>query len=386
MSKPRVVVLGAGFAGLEIATVLSETLGTNLDLTLIDRSDAFVFGFSKLDVIFGNGAASEVCLPYRTVSRSGVRWCRESVLSIDPANRSVTTDRGHHEADFLVVALGADYDLDQTVGLRADGNEFYTLAGAERAQKLLSGFRGGRVVIGVVSAPYKCPPAPCEVALLLDEFLARKGVRAGCEITVVSPLSSPLPPSPGATGALLRAFAERNILFLAENGVRALDTARKRAILRGDEELPYDLFLGVPAHRPPAVVERAGLGPHGWVKVDPRTLATPFPGVYAAGDVVDLEIPMAGVFAEGQGRVVAAQILSDLLGTPRPSAYDGSAPCYIEFGRGEAGRADVIFPPDDSLADDAPPASFTGPSPEVYAEKRAWAARLMARWHLDGRN
>jgi NADH dehydrogenase FAD-containing subunit len=52
----RVTVLGAGFGGLELSTLLSESLGEEAQVTLIDRSKAFVFGFSRLDVMFGHRA------------------------------------------------------------------------------------------------------------------------------------------------------------------------------------------------------------------------------------------------------------------------------------------------------------------------------------------
>ena len=118
----RVVVLGAGFGGLELATLLSHALGDELDLTLIDKGDAFVFGFSKLDVLFGHRTPEAVRLPYRHIAKPGVRFRQETIGAIDPATRRVTTDRATYDADVLVVALGADYDLDATLGFASGGN------------------------------------------------------------------------------------------------------------------------------------------------------------------------------------------------------------------------------------------------------------------------
>jgi len=128
----RVVVLGAGFGGLELSTTLSEALGADVEVTLIDRYDAFVFGFSKLDLMFGRAKPEEVRLPYEEIAKPGVRVLRETVTAIDPEARRVMTDAGAHEADVLVIALGADYDFDATPGLAEAGNEFYSVAGAER--------------------------------------------------------------------------------------------------------------------------------------------------------------------------------------------------------------------------------------------------------------
>ena len=135
-----VLVLGAGFGGLELSTTLSEALGDEVAVTLVDKGDAFVFGYSKLDVMFGRTTLDAVRLPYRDVVKPGVRFMRETITAIDPETRRVTTDVGVHEADVLVVALGADYDLDATPGLAEGGHEFYSVGGARRAGELLPGF------------------------------------------------------------------------------------------------------------------------------------------------------------------------------------------------------------------------------------------------------
>src|SRR5213593_1451316 len=194
--KRRVVILGAGFGGLELATALSETLGEDVDVTLIDKNDAFVFGYSKLDVMFGRTTMDAVRLPYRDFAKRGVRFLQQTITAIDPEARVVTTDDDVHEADYLVVALGADYDLDATPGLAKGGNEFYAVGGAERLREVLPTFSQGRAVVGVCGAPFKCPPAPSEAALLLHDYLSARGVRDDCAISFVIPFGSPVPPSP----------------------------------------------------------------------------------------------------------------------------------------------------------------------------------------------
>src|SRR5215471_18247468 len=129
----RVVVLGAGFGGLELTTVLSEEFGQDIQVVLIDKSDAFIFGFSKLDVMFGRQLPDAVRHPYRDVLKPGVR-------SIDPVARRTVTDAGTFDADILVVALGADLDTAATPGLTEGGHEFYTVAGAFALRELLPTF------------------------------------------------------------------------------------------------------------------------------------------------------------------------------------------------------------------------------------------------------
>src|SRR5438477_5090563 len=169
--------------------MLSEAFGDDVDVTLVDKNDSFVFGYSKLDVLFGKTTADAVRLPYLDIAKPGVRFVQETVTHIDPEARRVSTDVGTHEADVLVVALGADYDLDATPGLAEAGNEFYSVAGAERLGELLPKFSSGRVIVGICGAPYKCPPAPSEAALLLHDHLVARHVRDACEITLVTPFS-----------------------------------------------------------------------------------------------------------------------------------------------------------------------------------------------------
>ena len=334
----RVLILGAGFGGLELSTTLSEALGAEADVTLIDQGDAFVFGYAKLDVLFGRSTPDAVKLRYADLHKDGVRFLRETVTAIDPEARRVTTDAGTHEADVLVIALGADYDLDATPGLAEHGNEFYSVAGAERLAGILPGFTSGNAVVGVSDAPFKCPPAPSECALLLHEDLVARGVRDACTITLVIPFANPVPPSPETSAALLEAFAERDITYVGGPRVRSLDGDRGVVVLDDDRELPYDLFLGVPKHRAPDVVIASGMTQDGYIPVDSRTLETSFPGVYAVGDVATVGVPKAGVFAEGAARVVAEAIIARERGAGAPEGYAGRGSCYIEFGAGRVGR------------------------------------------------
>src|SRR4051812_26010339 len=172
----RIVVLGAGFGGLELTSTLSERFGDDLDLVLIDKSEGFVFGFSKLDVMFGRTTADAVLHRYADVVKPGVRFVQTTVRALDPVAKRVTTDDGEYDADILVVALGADLDPNATPGLLDGGYEFYTEAGAFALRDVLAKFDGGHVVVGVTSTPFKCPPAPSETALLMRDFLQERGL------------------------------------------------------------------------------------------------------------------------------------------------------------------------------------------------------------------
>lgn len=374
-NKLRVVVLGAGFGGLELSATLSERMGDHLDLTLIDKNDSFFFGYAKLDVMFGRRPAGSVKYAYDRIKKNGVRFRQETITSIDPVTRRVTTENGIYNADVLVIALGADYDIGATPGLSDAGYEFYSFGGAGRVGEILPGFEKGHVVIGVTGFPFKCPPAPSETALLLDEYLTHRGVRNNCEISLVLPFELPVPPSYGTSRALLNAFQERDIRYIPEIMVGSLDPVRNLAVLDDGREIPFDLFLGIPEHCVPGVVMESGLVFEGWVPVDKRNLRTRFPNVYAIGDVTSVGTPKAGLFAEGAARAAAESIIAAYDGHEFTGAYNGAGSCYVEFGKEMVGRVDVDF--------------FSGPSPTgihvaashaLAEEKQSQEGHSTTRW------
>ncbi len=378
MTKTRVLVLGAGFGGLELTTILSDTFGDGMDIVLIDKGDAFVFGFSKLDVMFGRQLPAAARHSYRDIVKPGVRFLQSTVRSIDPAAKRVVTDAGTFEADILVVALGADLRPDGHTRVCVEGGrEFYTVAGAFALRDVLPTFERGPAIVGVCGKSFKCPPAPSETALLLHDYLTARGRREATEISVVMPFGTPIPPSPDTSRAILAAFDERGIRFVKDSLVRALDPARKVAVLSDGSEMPYELFLGVPVHRVPAVVVESGLAAHAydWVPVNKKTLETKLPGVYAVGDVNGVGTPKAGVFAEGSARVVAAAIIAKLRGGPSPEAYKGAGSCYVEFGHDLVGRVDVDF-----LSGPKPTGTFQEPSEALVAEKVHFGSSRLQRW------
>lgn len=372
--KTRILVLGAGFGGLELSTLLSEALGDSIEVTLIDKSDFFVFGFSKLDVMFGHADALAVRLPYKNFIKPGVRMLQQTITSIDPVKRRVTTDKGTFEADYLVVALGAEYDFAATPGL-TDVSEFYSVTGAEKMRDLVPKFTRGRALVGVCGAPYKCPPAPSECALMLHDYLLKQGVRQNCEIDFVLPLSAPVPPSPETSRALVSAFSERGIKFHLSKRVASIDAAKKIATLDDGAEMDFDLFFGVPKHRVPAVVLDSGLAENGWITVNPRTLETKFANVYAVGDGANTGTPKAGVFAEGAAKAVATALISKIRNAGKAVEYNGFGTCYIEFGGGRIGKVEVDF-----FSGPKPTGNYYEPSAALRADKEHFGSSRRARW------
>ncbi|MBI5289071.1 MAG: FAD-dependent oxidoreductase [Chloroflexi bacterium] len=371
----HVVICGAGFGGLELTARLSAAFGNDIKITLIDKNDAFTFGFSKFELMFGRETREEVSSYYSTIAKPGVEFRQELITSIDPAARRVVTDKGTYDGDVLVVALGADYDFGATPGFVEGGHEFYSVAGAMRLRDVLPTVHSGDVVVAVISEPFKCPPAPCEGAMLLDEYFTARGVRPDINITVVSPWGIPIPASGPASDAILARFRERNIAWVGNQGVSSIDPAAKTVRLKDGSTLPYDLFLGIPIHRVPAVVEASGLAVDGWIPVDRSNLATRFPNVYAVGDVTSAPVPKAGIFAESAARAVAEHLIVQLRETGTAKPYDGAGSCFIEFGDRKVGRVDADFLTGPSVV-----APFTEQSLQGAQEKKEFGASRRRFW------
>ncbi len=372
----RVVLLGAGFGGLELASRLSAELGNRVEVTLIDQADAFVFGFAKLDVMFGRRKAHEIRLPYSAIRKPHVRFRRERVVSIDPEHRRVVTNAATYDADVLVVALGADLAPERTVGFVESGYEFYSPEGAERLRDVLADFSGGSVIIGVLGGHFKCPPAPYEAAFMLHDYLAGRGIRARTRIQVITPMPKPIPVSNEVSQSILAALADRGIEHRHGTWIDHLDPQSRTAHLRDGAVLAFDLFLGVPRHVAPLVVRESGMTEaDGWIAVDSATLETRWRNVFAVGDVASAPVPRAGVIAEGEASTVADVLIHRIAGGPAAAPYPGLITCFIEMGDDLIGRVDVDF-----LGGPRPRATFMPASLEGAQQKREFARTRRERW------
>jgi sulfide:quinone oxidoreductase len=375
--KKHVLILGAGFGGLELASRLQEMGHEEIQVTLIDKSDSFFMGFSKFEVIFGRKRPDEIKSYYRNLAPA-IDFKQETIESIDPASRRVVTNAGTYDSDFLVVALGADMNFAATPGLLEGGEEFYTLAGAERLSRVLPEFGSGQIIIGILGLPYKCPPAPFEMALQLHDYLSDRRVRDKTRIRVVSPAPTPLPISKEGSETILRLFADRGIEFIPTTPVVSLDSSSKQAAIKDRDPMPYDLFIGVPVHRAPSVV--GNMTQEGWILVNSQNLETRFPDVFAVGDVTKIPvgnaaIPKAGAFADRAALAVADEILYRVRGSGSAGNFDGRGACFLEFGEGLVAKIEANF-----LGGPSPDVRFSGPSKEFRADKDLFKSKRLSRW------
>lgn len=375
------VILGAGFGGLATATELRRRLGTGHEIVLVDHREHFLIGLRKLWALVGLGTLEEGRRSRRALNERALSWVRENVRQIDPVARRVITDTGSHEGDTLVVALGAEPRADLVPGLAAHGHNLYDVEAIPPLAEALAGLSRGRIAVVIAGGPYKCPPAPYECAMLLDDHLRSDGRRHAIDL-VVTTFQPLLLPNAGEEGSrwLGEQLAARGITYATGRKVREV---REGEVAFVDADaLPADVIIVVPPHRPPAVVQEAGLtGTGDWVRVDPGTLSTGHEGVFAVGDVTHiplangLPLPKAGLFAERHGEHVAATIAARVRGEDPPPPFDGIGYCFIETGKTTATRVEGDF-----FARPEPAISIVGVSAEHAEEKRRFEAERLARW------
>ncbi len=374
----RVLILGGGFGGVAAANRLRDLLPTGDEIVLVDRRAHFMVGFRKTWALVGESSLEAGLKPLKDLEKKGIRVIQGTITGLDPEARTAFVDGVPLKGDALIVALGAELAPDQVPGFSAHALNVYDRAEIPRAAGALAAFTGGRVLIGIFSPLYKCPPAPFEVALKVREYFMARAVPADVGVFTPLPMSLPILGTAGCEVIESR-LANNGIRFLANHTATAVEAGQVRF---KTGVVPYDLLLGIPPHRAPKVLEGSGLaGEGGWVRVDARTLETGFPGVYAVGDMVGIgmangkPLPKAGVFAEAEGRVAAERIAAAFAGRPAETTFDGEGGCFLEVGGDQAVMVRGRF-----LAEPAPDVEITAESAELLEAKRAFESGRLQVW------
>jgi sulfide:quinone oxidoreductase len=386
MPGRTVVVLGGGVGGLVCANELRRRLDPMDRVVVVERERRHLFQPSLLWLMVGRRRIDQIERPLRELLAPGVELVEAEIRAIDPITRTVETSAGVFVGDALVVALGAEPDRDAIPGYREAAFDIFSAEGAAACAQALSTFGGGRVVVAVAALPYKCPAAPYEAALLIDDELRRRGIREGCEIDVYSPEPAPMPVAGPAMGAaVVSLLGAKGIGFRPGSRVERFDAGRREVVLADGQHVGHDLLAGVPPHRAPAVVRESPLaGEAGWIPVDRATLETRYERVHAIGDVTTITLtngkplPRAGVFAHAQALVVARRIVATLAGRPADDAFDGTGYCWVEAGAGRAAFAAGRF-----FAEPNPTLTLQAPGRSWHAGKvlfeRSWIGGRLER-------
>lgn len=345
------LILGGGSGGLVLAERLRRRLPREHRVVLIDRSTEHHFAPSFLWVVLGQREPRRVIGDIRAVTKRGVEFVQAEVQRIDPTGRKVETGQGPFSYDQLVIGLGAALNPKAIPGFSEAAEGFYDLEGATRLRDRLKEFRGGQVLILIARTPFKCPAAPYEAALLLEDHFRRHPVAQPVKVDIYTPEPLPMPVAGPVLGkAVVELLTQRGIGFHPQHKVASIDAAGKRVRFEDGSEAAYDFLIGIPPHEAPAAAKASGLtNESGYIPVDPHTLQTSHPDVYAIGDIAAIKLssglmlPKAGVFAHGQAEALARSLAAKLAGRGEPRAFDGHGYCFLEAGAGKAGFASGDF-------------------------------------------
>lgn len=378
-----ILILGGGIGGVVAARSLRKKLPTAHRVIIVDRERDHLFAPSLLWFMTGRRTASDIRRPLARLARKGIEVVYGDIQSIDPEERRVhivnaagQNDSGSPsdtavrdlDADYLIVSLGAELAPETVPGLGEAGHNFYTMPGAAALRDDLDTFAGGKVVVLTATPAYKCPAAPYEAAMLIDDHLKKRGVGDKTQIDLYAAEAGPMGVAGPQVSAGVRQMVEnKGIGFHPEHQLTGVDLQTRRIAFENGAHADFDLLAYVPPHRAPQVVRESGLvDESGWIPVDRNTLRTRFRGVYAIGDVtaiplaVGKPLPMAGVFAEGQAAVVAQNIAREITGNGKSASFDGHGGCFIEVGGGKAGFGRGNF--------------YADPTPQIklYSVGRRW--------------
>lgn len=374
----RVLVLGGGFGGIATAHRLKQKLGGEVEVILVDKRPFFMVGFRKSWALVGESPLEAGQKPIDSLSRIGVDVRRATIEAIHPQEKAATVNGERIQADALVVALGAELNPSAVPGFAEYAYNIYDPNDIPRAEKALNDFQGGRLVIGIFGAPYKCPPAPLEMAMLIHDKFKKSGVQATIEVFTPQPVTLPI---------LSQASCDLVDGRLIEQGIQTYGHHKALRIEANEvvfekRNIGFDLLLGVPPHRAPAVVRESGLtGESGWIEINPRTCETSVDGVYAIGDSTQVvlankkTLPKAGLFAEMMGETVADRLADIFTGKEQTAQFSGEGGCFFETGNGEAMMIKGNF-----LAEPAPTVELTESSKEYYEEKVKFETSRWAKW------
>jgi sulfide:quinone oxidoreductase len=377
----HVVILGGGFGGLA-ATHQLRTTHPDLDITLVDGRDHFYMGFAKLWDLARIRPLADGTRRLADLEKVGIRFVHADITAIDPAARVVDTSAGELSADAMLIALGAGPSPKHRAWL--DGARAHDLYDGDQLPAMhaaLDGIRDGQVLVSIFGGPFKCPPAPFEAVLIVDERLRQQGVRDRVRLAISTPQPVTLPVAgPDASQYVASQLGERDIELLAEHRITGVDGGGRLVRFADESTRSYDLLLGVPANvAPPAVVASGLTGDSGFIEPDRLTLRTSYERVYAVGDCTHVPnavgaLPKAGVFAAGEAIVAATNISADLFGE-EPAAFDGHGYCFLEL----PGKK-VAYVEGDFFGEPRPDVTLSPADTERYERKQAYERERLDTW------
>ncbi|MEM0272638.1 MAG: FAD/NAD(P)-binding oxidoreductase [Thermoprotei archaeon] len=342
----NILVAGGGIGGTIVANRIAQKLSEEINrgevsVSVLDRSEHHYYQPGFLLVSMGVMEPKETSLPEREVLDPKIKLStgdKGTITKISVGDRQLTTADGKtHKYDILVLATGSHIQMDEIPGFAQGAETFFSLDGAKKMLKAVQSFTGGDIVVDVALLPHKCPVAPLEITLMLDDYFRKKGIRDKVNIHYCYPIQGVFG-IPNVNKMMLGLFESRGINIHSQFTLANVDAANKKIVSKEGQELRYDLLVGVPPHKGAQVIGDSGLGDRrNWVPTDKYTLRLKdHDDVYVLGDTTDIPISKAGSTADYESYTVAHNVAVDVKGEGSKKTYPGSVFCYIATGMDQA--------------------------------------------------
>ncbi len=335
--KTRILIVGAGMGGTIVANGLARSLSNELrigdaSVTILGTTPNHFYQPGLLYVPFGRAREPELSRTERSILNRRVNFVMDPAKLIDVDHNCVEAESGKiYRYDYLVIATGSRLAPEMIPGLKEGAYQFYDLEGARKTRAALDDFDGGRIVINI-NVPHKCPVAPLEVTLMLEEHLCERGIRDKSEITYTYPIGRLHGLEPVAHWAVPE-FDRRGIQYETFFNTKEVDPEKQTITSEEGETLSYDLLITIPPHKGAAVIEKSGLGANGWIPTDTKNLLRKdSDNVFVVGDTTDIPISKAGSTAHFEADTVIQNITHLVLEGRWARQYDGKVFCFIETG------------------------------------------------------
>ena len=371
-----IIILGGGVGGIVTANELSNRLSPEHKIILIEKNKEHTFAPSYLWLMNGDRKKKQISVPLKSLLKKNIEVVNATVNEIVPSELKVKAGEKEFYYDFLVIALGADLAPEKIQGWDDSIQTFYTFEGAAKLYDTLKNFSGGKVAIVISSMPYKCPGAPHEGAMLIEDFFTAKGLKEKVTIDLFTPEAQPLPVAgPELGNAIKNILYNKGISFHPSTHLGSVDTKSNLLFFNGKESFEYDLLIVIPPHQVPAAIRKSDLAnANGWIDVNPASLQTKYENVYAIGDITSIPLPgrwipdkpmmlpKAGVFSHLQADIVAKNIVKKINGEKADEKFCANGYCMLEAGEDLAGFAYGDF--------------FGEPHPQVHLKM------IGKKWHI----
>lgn len=389
----QVLILGAGFGGLASANLLRKSLQKEeCQITVIDKNQYFMMGLVNLWILSGTRRLENSQVALSKLESKGIKFLNDEIIRIEPSKNSVTTKTNHNKLqyDYLIIALGAELAPKRIDGFEDNGSCFniYDAQQVPNLREKILSLTSGRIVICIADIPYKCPPAPYEVSLLINDILIKNETRDSIDLNIYVPTPISLPVA-GANMSqdVVDLLNDNHINFHPLHKIKkVLD--KKTIEFENGSKTSYDVLVLIPPHQVPQIIKNSDLlgdSNQHWINVDKFTLRTKYKNVFAIGDVTEIRldktttIPKAGIFAEGEAKVVSQQITNEIKNNNNSNKvltkFDGKGFCFMEIGDKKAGYIDADF-----YNEGGPTTRLDPPSDEFYQKKLDFERSRLNEW------